>query len=70
MSGVISVAVTDDQPLLCAALRALIGNTPGFTFVAEAADGAQAVVAARTKWGVAPAPGGGKTVWFENSGYS
>jgi DNA-binding NarL/FixJ family response regulator len=43
----VSVAVADDQPLLCAALRALIANTPGFTVVAEAADGAQAVAAAR-----------------------
>jgi DNA-binding NarL/FixJ family response regulator len=45
----ISVAVADDQPLLCAALRALIGNTPGFTVVAEAANGAEAIAAARTK---------------------
>jgi DNA-binding NarL/FixJ family response regulator len=43
----ISVAVADDQPLLCAALRALIGNTPGFTVVAQAADGAEAIAAAR-----------------------
>jgi DNA-binding NarL/FixJ family response regulator len=45
----ISVAVADDQPLLCAALRALIGNTPGFTVVAEAANGAEAIAAARAE---------------------
>jgi DNA-binding NarL/FixJ family response regulator len=43
----VSVVVADDQPLLRAALRALIGNMPGFTVVAEAADGAEAVAAAR-----------------------
>jgi DNA-binding NarL/FixJ family response regulator len=44
----ISVVVADDQPLLRAALRALIGNMPGFTVVAEAADGTDAIAAART----------------------
>ena len=44
---IISVVVADDQALLRAALRALIGNMPGFTVLAEAANGADAVAAAR-----------------------
>jgi DNA-binding NarL/FixJ family response regulator len=44
----ISVVVADDQPLLRAALRAMIGNMPGFAVLAEAADGAEAVTAARS----------------------
>jgi DNA-binding NarL/FixJ family response regulator len=44
----ISVVVADDQPLLRAALRALISNMPGFTVLAEAADGAEAVAMARS----------------------
>jgi len=43
----ITVAVADDQALLRGALRALIGNMPGFTVTAEAADGAEAIAAAR-----------------------
>jgi DNA-binding NarL/FixJ family response regulator len=43
----VSVVVADDQPLLRAALRALISNMPGFDVLAEAADGAEAVAAAR-----------------------
>jgi DNA-binding NarL/FixJ family response regulator len=43
----VSVLVADDQPLLRAALRALISNVPGFTVLAEAADGSAAVAAAR-----------------------
>jgi DNA-binding NarL/FixJ family response regulator len=39
--------VADDQALLRAALHAMIGNTPGFTVLAEAADGAEAVTATR-----------------------
>ena len=43
----VSVVIADDQSLLRGALRALIGNVPAFSVVAEAADGAEAVTAAR-----------------------
>jgi DNA-binding NarL/FixJ family response regulator len=43
----VAVLVADDQPLLRAALSALISNIPGFTVLAEAADGSEAVAVAR-----------------------
>jgi DNA-binding NarL/FixJ family response regulator len=47
-TAAISVVIADDQALLRGALRALIGHMPGFTVLAEAADGAEAVAAARS----------------------
>lgn len=44
----ISVVVADDQTLLRATLRSLIDNMAGFTVLAEAANGAEAVQAARS----------------------
>jgi DNA-binding NarL/FixJ family response regulator len=47
-AAAISVVIADDQALLRGALRVMIGNMPGFTVLAEAADGAEAVAAARS----------------------
>jgi DNA-binding NarL/FixJ family response regulator len=43
----VRVVVADDQPLIRAGLRGIIESEPGFTVVAEAADGEQAVAAAK-----------------------
>ena len=47
-TAAISVVIADDQALLRGALHAMIRNMPGFTVLAEAADGAEAVAAARS----------------------
>ncbi|MFC5184104.1 response regulator [Actinomadura harenae] len=43
----ISILIADDQTLIRAGLRATLESEPGFTVIGEAADGAEAVEAAR-----------------------
>ena len=45
----ITVLITDDQALVRMGLRALVAAEPGLTVVGEAADGAEAVAAARAR---------------------
>lgn len=46
----IRLAVVDDDPLVRAGLRILVGGSPDIEVVAEAADGAQAVSMAHAHW--------------------
>ncbi|MFI7211454.1 response regulator [Micromonospora maritima] len=46
----IRLAVVDDDPLVRAGLRILVGGSPDIEVVAEAADGAQAVSMAQAHW--------------------
>ncbi|MDG4806774.1 response regulator transcription factor [Micromonospora sp. WMMD1120] len=46
----IRLAVVDDDPLVRAGLRILVGGSPDIEVVAEAADGAQAVSVAHAHW--------------------
>ncbi|AEV86151.1 LuxR family transcriptional regulator [Actinoplanes sp. SE50] len=46
----IRVAIVDDDPLVRAGLRILVGGSPEIEVVAEAADGAEAIRAAQAHW--------------------
>jgi len=45
MTGLVRVVVVDDEPMVCAHLRTILGSDPGIEVVDEAYDGAAGVEA-------------------------